>query len=123
MKARDISPQWRLETLALHGDPALGPTAGAQSLPIHQTASFDFASAEEAAARFALEDFGPTSTRIGNPTVDAFERRMAAIEGGVGAVATASGQAATFYAIAALTGAGENVVASSSLYGGIYSLL
>jgi O-acetylhomoserine (thiol)-lyase len=123
MKSRGKSRQWRLETLALHGDPALGPVAGAQALPIHQTAAYDFSSAEEAAARFALEDVGPTYTRIGNPTVDAFERRMAALEGGVGALATASGQAATFYAVATLTGAGENVVASSSLYGGIYSLL
>jgi O-acetylhomoserine (thiol)-lyase len=123
MNPRDTSRPWRLETLALHGDPALGPTAGAQALPIYQTAAYDFASAEEAAARFTLEDFGPIYTRIGNPTVDAFERRMAALEGGIGAVATASGQAATFNAIATLTGQGENVVASSSLYGGIYSLL
>ncbi len=123
MASRDRSRQWRLETLALHGDPALGPTAGAQALPIHQTAAFDFETAEEAAARFALEEAGPIYTRIGNPTVEAFERRIAALEGGIGALATASGQAATFYALATLTSAGDNVVASSSLYGGIYSLL
>jgi O-acetylhomoserine (thiol)-lyase len=123
MKKKNESRQWRLETLALHGDPALGPIAGATALPIHQTAAYDFASAEEAAARFTLEDFGPIYTRIGNPTVAAFEQRMAALEGGIGALATASGQAATFYAVATLTRAGDNVVASRSLYGGIYSLL
>jgi O-acetylhomoserine (thiol)-lyase len=123
MSSTNESRQWRLETLALHGDPTLGPMAGAQALPIHQTTAFDFASPEEAAARFALEDFGPLYSRIGNPTVEAFERRMASIEGGVGALATASGQAATFYAIATLTQAGDNIVASTSLYGGIYSLL
>src|SRR5690348_7898580 len=117
------SRQWRLETLALHGDPRLGPTAGATALPIHQTAAFDFPSAEAAAERFALEAEGPIYTRVGNPTVEAFEQRIAALEDGIGALATASGQAATFYAIANITRAGENVVAASSLYGGIYSLL
>src|SRR5260221_12285086 len=112
MNPRDTSRHWRLETLALHGDPALGPIAGAEALSIHQTAAYDFASAEEAAARFTLEDFGPIYSRLGNPTVDAFERRMASLEGGIGALATASGQAATFYAIATLTGSGENVVAA-----------
>jgi len=123
MKLKTDSRQWRLETVALHGDPAQGPTTSAQALPIHQSAAFQFTSAEEAAARFALEDTGPIYTRIGNPTVEGFERRMAALEGGVGALATASGQAATFYAITNITDAGENVVASRSLYGGIYSLL
>lgn len=123
MKQKKESRQWRLETLALHGDPALGPTAGATALPIHQTAAYDFSSAEEAADRFTLDDFGPIYTRLGNPTVAAFEQRMAAIEGGIGALATASGQAATFYAVATLTRAGENIVSSTSLYGGIYSLL
>jgi O-acetylhomoserine (thiol)-lyase len=115
--------RWRLETLALHGDPALGETAGAQAAPIHQTAAFEFGSSQEAAARFALDEFGPIYSRMGNPTVDVFERRIASIEGGIGALATASGQAATFYAIATLSGQGDNVVASTSLYGGIYSLL
>ncbi|MCS6776623.1 MAG: O-acetylhomoserine aminocarboxypropyltransferase/cysteine synthase family protein [Chloroherpetonaceae bacterium] len=114
--------QWRLETLALHGDPALGPVAGATALPIHQTAAYNFASVEEAAARFVLDDSGPIYSRIGNPTVSAFEQRMAALEGGIGAVATASGQAAAFFAVCNLTRAGENIVASTSLYGGIYSL-
>jgi O-acetylhomoserine (thiol)-lyase len=123
MNHMDNPQPWRLETLALHGDPALGPTAGAEALPIHQTAAFHFKSPEEAAARFGLEELGPLYTRIGNPTVDAFERRMAALEGGIGAVATASGQAATFYAIATITQQGDNVVASASLYGGVYSLL
>src|ERR1051325_1459111 len=99
MNSRDTSRQWRLETLALHGDPALGPTAGAEALSIHQTAAYDFASAEEAAARFTLEDSGPIYSRIGNPTVDAFERRMAALEGGAGAAAVASGRDANFNAV------------------------
>lgn len=115
--------QWRLETIALHGDPALGPVANAQSAPIHQTAAFAFESTEQAAGRFALEEEGPIYSRIGNPTVDAFERRMAALEGGIGALAASSGQAAAFYAVANLAKAGDNLVASSSLYGGIYSLL
>lgn len=117
------SGQWRLETLALHGDPALGPVAGAQAVPIEQTAAFDLPSADAAAARFSLEDPGPIYTRLGNPTVDAFERRAASLEGGIGALATASGQAATFYALGALAEPGANIVSSSSLYGGIYSLL
>lgn len=122
MNKRVGSGRWRLETMALHGDPELGATVGAEAVPIHQTAAFEFGSAEQAAARFALDEAGPVYSRLGNPTVEAFERRMAALEGGIGALATASGQAATFYAVATLAGQGDNVVASTSLYGGIYSL-
>src|SRR5262249_45322948 len=123
MSNKTDSRQWRLETLALHGRPNGARPAGPHSLSICQTAAFTFDSSEQAAARFALEDFGPIYSRLGNPTVDAFEERMAAIEGGIGAVAAASGQAAVFNAIATITRQGENVVASSSLYGGVYSLL
>lgn len=115
--------QWRLETMALHGLPSEERHVGPHAVPIVQSAALQFASAEEAAARFALDDFGPIYTRVGNPTVEAFEERMAAIEGGIGAMATASGQAAALYAIATITHQGQNIVSSTSLYGGIYSLL
>jgi O-acetylhomoserine (thiol)-lyase len=121
---RRLEPrQWRLETMALHGFPSEERHVGPHSVPIVQSAAFQFASAEEAAARFALDDFGPIYTRVGNPTVETFEQRMAAMEGGIGAMATASGQAAAFYAIATITHQGQNIVSSTSLYGGIYSLL
>src|SRR5437867_12915277 len=110
MNQTTASRQWRLETLALHGAPTEARESGPHALPIVQTAAFQFASAEEAAARFALDDLGPIYSRMGNPTVTAFEERMAAIEGGIGALATASGQAAAFYAIATITRHGDNVV-------------
>ncbi len=123
MEKTTASRHWRLETLALHGEPTEEVHGGPHSLPIVQTAAFTFDSSEQAAARFALEDAGPIYTRVGNPTVDEYEARMAAIEGGIGALATASGQAAAFYAIANITRHGDSVAASSSLYGGVYSLL
>src|SRR2546423_6588869 len=122
MKTKTASRQWRLETLALHGRPGAENATGSHSLPIHQTAAFKFASAEEAAARFSLDDPGPVYSRIGNPTVEAFEERMAAIEGGIGALAAASGQSAVFFAVATITAQGGNIVSSSSVYGGVYSL-
>src|ERR1051326_8447097 len=123
MLEKSDSRPWRLETLALHGRPNGARRAGPHSLPICQSAAFTCDSSEQAAARFALDDCGPIYSRLGNPTVDAFEERMAAIEGGIGAVAAASGQAAVFNAIATITRQGDNVIASSSLYGGVYSLL
>ncbi len=115
--------RWAIETVALHGSPEEPHGPGPHAVPIVQSAAFLFGSSAEAAARFALDDFGPIYTRVGNPTVEAFERRIAALEGGVGAVAASSGQAAVFNAIATITEHGDNVVASSSLYGGVYSLL
>src|SRR5690606_40012805 len=92
-------------------------------LPIYQTTSFVFPDADTAAARFALQDLGPIYTRIGNPTQQAVEDRVASLEGGVGALLLTSGQAAETLAILNIAEAGDHVVASPSLYGGTYNLL
>nr|BBH94617.1 O-acetylhomoserine aminocarboxypropyltransferase [Thermogemmatispora argillosa] len=111
------------ETLALHaGQETADSATGARAVPIYQTSSFVFDSPEHAADLFALRKFGNIYTRIMNPTQDAFERRMAALEGGVGALATASGQAAETLAILTIAEAGDEVVSSTSLYGGTYNL-
>ncbi|PKU24269.1 O-acetylhomoserine aminocarboxypropyltransferase/cysteine synthase family protein [Telmatospirillum siberiense] len=110
------------DTLQLHAGQTPDPTTGAQAVPIYQTASFvfkDFASAEAIAA---VEDFGFEYSRVGNPTNDVLERRIAALEGGTGALALGSGSAATAYAILNITHAGEEVVAAKTLYGGSFSL-
>ncbi|RAQ96203.1 O-acetylhomoserine aminocarboxypropyltransferase [Thermogemmatispora tikiterensis] len=111
------------ETLALHaGQETADSATGARAVPIYQTSSFVFDSPEHAADLFALRKFGNIYTRIMNPTQDAFERRIAALEGGVGALATASGQAAETLAILTIAEAGDEVVSSTSLYGGTYNL-
>lgn len=111
------------ETLALHaGQENADSATNARAVPIYQTTSFVFDSPEHAADLFALKQFGNIYTRIMNPTQDAFERRVAALEGGVGALATASGQAAETMAILNIAGAGDEVVSSASLYGGTYNL-
>ena len=113
-----------VETLALHaGQPCPDPTTGARAVPIYATTSFVFESPEHAADLFGLRAFGNIYTRINNPTTDVFEQRIAALEGGVAAVATASGQAALTLAILNLAEAGDNIVASRSLYGGTVALL
>ena len=109
-------------TLALHAGQQPDPTTGARAVPIYQTTSFVFADADHAAELFNLERAGHIYSRISNPTVAVFEERMAALEGGVGAVATASGQAALHLAIATLMGAGGHIVSSSSIYGGSHNL-
>jgi O-acetylhomoserine (thiol)-lyase len=111
------------DTLALHAGAAPDPATGARAVPIHQTTSFVFDSAEHAASLFNLQTFGNVYSRISNPTVAVLEERMAALEGGVGSIATASGQAALHLAIATLMGAGGHIVASSALYGGSHNLL
>ena len=111
------------DTLALHAGAAPDPTTGARAVPLHLTTSFVFPGGDEAASLFNLESSGHVYTRISNPTTAVFEERMAALEGGVGAIATASGQAALHLAVATLAGAGSHVVASSSLYGGSHNLL
>lgn len=116
------NPQWRPETLALHGGQEVDPTTGSRAVPIYQTSSYVFRDADHAANLFALKEFGNIYSRIMNPTSDAFEKRVALLEGGVGALATASGQAAITFAILNIAGAGDEVVASSSLYGGTYNL-
>jgi O-acetylhomoserine/O-acetylserine sulfhydrylase len=111
----------RFETLQVHAGQDPAPGTNARAVPIYQTTSYTFDSAEHGANLFALKEFGNIYTRIMNPTTDVFEKRVAALEGGVAALATASGQAAQFLAIANLAQAGENIVASSLLYGGTYN--
>lgn len=117
------APTPRFETLALHaGQEQPDPTTRARAVPIYQTTSYVFEDTDDAAALFALGKFGNIYTRIMNPTQDVFERRVAALEGGVGALATASGQAAEFLAITNIASAGDEIVSSVSLYGGTYNL-
>jgi len=111
------------ETLQIHEGQTPDSDTGSRALPIYQTTSFVFDDAQLAADRFALKDLGPVYTRLANPTVQAVEERIAALEGGVGAVLTSSGQAAAFLAIVNIAGAGDHIVASPSLYGGTYNLL
>lgn len=115
------NPPYRFETLQIHAGQAPDPATRACAAPIYQTSSYAFASAEHGARLFALEETGNIYSRIGNPTVEIFERRMAALEGGIAAVATASGQAAQFLALATLCEAGDNVVSSTALYGGTFN--
>src|SRR5690625_4548351 len=112
---------YRFETLQLHAGQEPDPTTGSRAVPIYQTTSYQFNDAEHAANLFGLKEFGNIYTRIMNPTTDVFEKRMAALEGGTSAVATASGQSAQFLAITALAQAGDNIVSSSFLYGGTYN--
>ncbi|HOC67314.1 MAG: Methionine gamma-lyase [Candidatus Hydrogenedentes bacterium ADurb.Bin101] len=112
----------RLGTLALHAGQEPDPVTGARAVPIYQTSSFVFQDHEHAARLFALQEFGNIYTRLMNPTTDVFEKRVAALEGGVGALALASGSAAITTAILNITKAGQNFVSSRSLYGGTYNL-
>jgi O-acetylhomoserine (thiol)-lyase len=111
-----------LETLALHAGQTPDPTTGSRAVPIYQTTSYVFRDADHAADLFALRAFGNIYTRLMNPTTDVLEQRLAAIHGGAGALALASGQAAIFYAVAALAKAGQNIVTGSNLYGGTVNL-
>jgi O-acetylhomoserine (thiol)-lyase len=114
---------FRFDTLALHAGQSPDPSTGARAVPIYQTTSYVFPDADTAASLFNLEVPGHIYSRISNPTVAAFEERMAALEAGVAAVATASGQAALHLAIATLMGAGSHIVAARNLYGGSINLL
>ena len=111
------------DTLALHAGAAPDPATGARATPIHLTTSFVFESSEHAASLFNMERAGHVYSRISNPTTAVFEERVAALEGGVGAIATASGQAALHLAVATIAGAGSHIVASAALYGGSHNLL
>ncbi|OUN00784.1 MAG: O-acetylhomoserine aminocarboxypropyltransferase [Paenibacillaceae bacterium ZCTH02-B3] len=113
---------YRPETLAVHGGQELDPATLSRAVPIYQTTSYGFRDTEHAANLFALKEFGNIYTRIMNPTTDVFEKRMAALEGGVGALATSSGQAAISYAVWNIAGAGDEIVSATSLYGGTYNL-
>jgi O-acetylhomoserine (thiol)-lyase len=109
-------------TLAVHGGQEVDPTTKSRAVPIYQTSSYVFDDASHAARLFALREFGNIYTRIMNPTTDVFEKRIAALEGGAAALATASGQAAETLAIVTLAKAGEEIVSTTSLYGGTYNL-
>jgi O-acetylhomoserine (thiol)-lyase len=111
------------DTLALHAGQSPDPTTGSRAVPIYQTTSYVFRDSEHAASLFNMERAGHIYSRISNPTVAVLEERMAALEGGVGSIATASGQAALHLAVATLMGAGGHIVASNSLYGGSHNLL
>ena len=113
----------KFSTLSLHAGQKPDPLTGARAVPIYQTTSYVFRDSDRAASLFNLEEPGYIYSRIGNPTVAVLEERIAALEGGVGAVATASGQAALHLAIATLMGAGGHIVAAASLYGGSINLL
>lgn len=113
----------RLETLALHaGQETPDPATGARAVPIYQTTSYVFQDTAHAASLFALQQFGNIYSRIMNPTVDVFEKRIAALEGGTGALAVASGQAAETFAILNATQLGDEIVSADNLYGGTYQL-
>ncbi len=109
------------ETLQVHAGQEVDPLTKSRAVPIYQTSSYLFDNAEHAARLFGLKEFGNIYTRIMNPTTDVFEKRVAALEGGVGALATSSGQAAQFLAITNIAGAGDNIVSTSFLYGGTYN--
>lgn len=111
-----------LETLAVHAGQEIDPTTMSRALPIYQTTSYGFRDTEHAANLFALKEFGNIYTRIMNPTQDAFEQRVAALEGAPAALATSSGQAAITYSILNIAGSGDHIVSASSLYGGTYNL-
>src|SRR5436190_15174896 len=113
----------QFDTLSLHAGHRPDPVTGARAVPIYFTTSFVFRDADHAAALFNMERAGHVYSRISNPTNAVLEERLSALEGGVGAIATASGQAAMHLAIATLMGAGSHIVASHSLYGGSHNLL
>ncbi len=116
------SKKQHLATLSVHAGQEPDPTTGSRAVPIYQTTSYVFKDADHAARLFGLQEFGNIYTRIMNPTTDVFEKRIAALEGGAAALATASGQAAETLAITTLAGAGDEIVSTTSLYGGTYNL-
>ena len=114
----------KLDTLAIHaGQETADPATNARAVPIYQTASYTFKDTEQAANLFALKELGNIYTRMMNPTTDVFEKRIAAIESGPGALAVASGQAAISLSLLTITRVGDEIVAANNLYGGTYELL
>jgi len=116
-----MSNQLHFETLQLHAGQEADPVSGSRAVPIHQTTSYVFKNTDHAANLFGLKEFGNIYTRIMNPTTDVFEKRIAALEGGVAALATSSGQAAQFLALNNILQAGDNFISSSFIYGGTYN--
>src|SRR5512139_2435471 len=123
-RRRPMSDQLKLrpETLAIHAGQQADPTTKARAVPIYATTSYVFDDADHAARLFALQEFGNIYTRIMNPTTDVFEQRVAALEGGVAALAVASGQSAITLSILTLAHVGDEIVSATSLYGGTYNL-
>ncbi len=118
----DATPSYRTATLSVHAGQVVDPATGSRTVPIYQTTSYVFENADHAAALFGLQQFGNIYTRLMNPTTDVLEKRVAALEGGAAALATASGQAAETLAILTLASAGDEIVSTTSLYGGTYNL-
>ncbi len=116
-----MSKSYHFDTLQLHAGQEVDPTTLSRAVPIYQTSSYLFKSSEHAANLFGLKEFGNIYTRLMNPTTDVFEKRIAALEGGVAALATASGQSAQFLAITNIADSGDNIVSTSYLYGGTYN--
>src|SRR5471030_1832452 len=112
----------KFETLQLHAGQEVDPTTGSRAVPLYQTTSYVFNNAQHGANLFALKEFGNIYTRIMNPTTDVFEKRIAALEGGLAGLALASGQAAETLIITTLASAGDEIVSTTSLYGGTYNL-
>jgi O-acetylhomoserine (thiol)-lyase len=117
-----IDAKLKVETLALHGGQEPDPTTGSRAVPIYQTTSYQFKSTEHAANLFGLKEFGNIYTRLMNPTTDVFEKRMALLDGAVGALAVSSGQSATTLALLNIAQAGDEIVSADNLYGGTYNL-
>jgi O-acetylhomoserine (thiol)-lyase len=118
---KNMSANYKFETLQVHAGQEVDPSTGSRAVPIYQTTSYGFKSSEHGANLFALKEFGNIYTRIMNPTTDVFEKRVAALEGGVAALAVASGQAAQFIALSNILQPGDNFISSSHLYGGSYN--
>lgn len=116
-----MSSSYKFETLQLHAGQEIDPTTGSRAVPIYQTTSYGFKDAAHGANLFALKEFGNIYTRLMNPTTDVFEKRIAALEGGVAALAVASGQAAQFIALHNILEAGDSIVSSTHIYGGTYN--
>src|SRR5512136_1143158 len=117
-----IDERLKIETLVLHGGQEADPTTGARAVPIYQTTSYQFKNTEHAANLFGLKEFGNIYTRLMNPTTDVLEKRVAALDGGVGALAVASGQSAITLALLNIAKAGDEIVSADNLYGGTYNL-
>ena len=117
-----IDNKLKLETLVLHGGQEPDPTTGSRAVPIYQTTSYQFKNTEHAANLFGLKEFGNIYTRLMNPTTDVFEKRVALLDGGVGALAVSSGQSAITLALLNIAQAGDEIVSADNLYGGTYNL-
>ena len=117
-----IDAKLKIETLALHGGQEADPTTGARAVPIFQTTSYQFKNTEHAANLFGLKEFGNIYVRLMNPTTDVLEKRVALLDGGVGALAVASGQSAIALALLNIAQAGDEIVSADNLYGGTYNL-